>query len=88
MWERELSKDLARDDGQATRDWLEYLNRIRDLNEKRSLEKKAAKRKANQPQSKSRPRAADVQAVNEAVQQMTTADDQEYGKRLARFGRH
>ena len=52
IWERELSKDLARDDGQATRDWLEYLNRIRDLNEKRSLEKKSAKRKANQPQPK------------------------------------
>ena len=52
MWERELSKDLARDDGQATRDWLEYLNRIRDLNEKRSLEKKATKRKAKQSQPK------------------------------------
>jgi hypothetical protein len=88
IWERELSKDLARDDGQATRDWLEYLNRMRDLNEKRALEKKAAKRQTNPSQSKSRPSRAAVKAVSEAVQSMTTADDQEYGKRLARFGRH
>jgi hypothetical protein len=88
IWERELSKDLARSDNQASRDWLAYLNRLRDLQEKRTTEKKAAKRKANQSKSKAPPKKADVKVVDEAIQQITTLNDQEYGKRIARFGRH
>src|SRR6266487_1517346 len=46
LWERELSKDLARSKGQATRDWVAYLNGLRELTETRTTEKKAAQRAA------------------------------------------
>ena len=32
LWERELSKDLALSEGQASRDWVAYLNGLSDLN--------------------------------------------------------
>jgi Mu transposase, C-terminal len=93
QWERELSKDLARSEGQALRDWVEYLNRIRSLNETRTAEKKAAQRVAKRLKSKTSPKsktskAAEVQKVNEAVKQITTPQDKEYQSRLARFATH
>ena len=91
LWERELSKDLARSDGQASRDWVEYMNRIRGLNETRTAEKKAAQRAAKRLQSKASSKsskAADVQKVNEAVKQIVTPQDKEYQGRLARFAVH
>jgi hypothetical protein len=94
FWELELSKDLARKDGQALRDWQAYLNRLRDLTETRTAEKKAAQRAAKRLKSGSSTRKSklspkvDVQTVNDAVKQVTTSNVQEYGNRLARFGRH
>jgi hypothetical protein len=93
LWERELSKDLARSDGQASRDWLAYLNGLRDLQETRTLEKKAAQRAAKKLKSglssKSKPSSkVDVQAVSEAVKQISTPADKEYQNRLARFANH
>ncbi len=93
LWERKLSKDLACSEGQASRDWVEYLNRIRGLNETRTAEKKAAQRIAKKlktgalPKSKSSSKV-DVQAVNNAVQQITAPEDKEYQNRLARFATH
>jgi hypothetical protein len=93
LWERELSKDLARSDGSALRDWVAYLNRIRDLNETRTAEKKAAQRAAKRLKSGSSSRSkssksVNVQSVNEAVNQITTPQDREYQSRLARFAAH
>ncbi len=93
LWERELSKDLARSEGQASRDWVEYLNRIRNLNEMRTAEKKATQRAAKRLKSKSSSRSkssknTDIQKVNEAVNQITTPQDKEYQSRLARFATH
>lgn len=93
LWERELSKDLARSDGSALRDWVAYLNSIRNLNETRTSEKKAAQRAAKRLQSKASSKsksskAADVQKVNDAVKQIVTPQDKEYQSRLARFVAH
>lgn len=93
LWERELSKDLARSEGQTSRDWVEYLNGIRGLNETRTSEKKAAQRVARRLQSKASSKSkasktAEVQKVNEAVKQITTPQDKEYQSRLARFATH
>jgi hypothetical protein len=93
LWERELSKDLARADGQASRDWQAYLNKLRDLTETRTAEKKAAQRAAKRLQSTSTSRSkpsksADVQKINDAINQMTTPQDKEYQSRLARFATH
>lgn len=93
LWERELSKDLARSDGSASRDWVAYLNSIRDLNETRTAEKKAAQRAAKRLKSRSSSRSnsskhENVQRVNEAVNQITTPQDREYKNRLARFTAH
>ncbi len=93
LWERDLSKDLARSDGSASRDWLAYLNRLRDLQETRTKEKKAAQRAAKKlkaglsSQSKSSSNV-DVQAVNEALEQITEPEEKEYQDRLARFANH
>src|SRR5229473_2415649 len=38
-WECEMAKDLARKDGKPARDWVAYLNGLRDLFEKRKAEK-------------------------------------------------
>jgi len=93
LWERELSKDLARSKGQATRDWVAYLNGLRDLTETRTTEKKTAQRAAKKLNSKATSRSkasktADVQRVNEALNQITTPQDKEYQSRLARFAIH
>ena len=93
LWERELSKDLARSDGSALRDWVAYLNSIRDMNETRTVEKKAAQRAAKRLKSGSSSRSkssksVNVQSVNEAVNQITTPQDREYQSRLARFAAH
>lgn len=93
LWERELSKDLARSKGQASRDWVAYLNGLRDLTETRTTEKKAAQRAAKKLDSKASSRSktwktADVQKVNEAVKQITTPQDKENQSRLARFAAH
>lgn len=93
LWERELSKDLARSEGQALRDWVEYLNRIRGVNETRTAEKKAAQRAAkrlkSRASSKSKSsRAADIQQVNDAIKRLVTPQDKEYQSRLARFATH
>src|SRR6266702_6900925 len=93
LWERELSKDLARSKGQFSRDWVAYLNGLRDLTETRTAEKKAAQRAAKRLQSKASSRskaskAAEVQKVNEAVNLITTPQEKEYQTRLARFATH
>ncbi len=93
LWERELSKDLAREDGQAVRDWQAYLNGLRDLAETRTAEKKAAQRAEKRLKSKASSKskaskAAEVQEVNEAVNLITTPQDKEYQSRLARFATH
>src|SRR6266702_6388934 len=93
LWERELSKDLARSKGQFSRDWVAYLNGLRDLTETRTAEKKAAQRAAKRLQSKASSRskaskAAEVQKVNEAVNLITTPQEKEYQSRLARFATH
>ena len=93
LWERELSKDLARSKGQATRDWVAYLNGLRELTETRTTEKKTAQRAAKKLNSKATSRSkasktADVQRVNEALNQITTPQDKEYQSRLARFAIH
>lgn len=93
LWERELSKDLARNDGQVSRDWLAYLNRLRDLQETRTLEKKAAQRVARKLKSGSsskskRSSKVDVQEVSDAVKQIATPADKEYQSRLVRFTNH
>jgi hypothetical protein len=93
LWERELSKDLARSEGQASRDWVAYLNGLRELTETRTTEKKAAQRAAKKLNSKASSsskasKTADVQKVNEAVKQITTPQDKENQSRLARFAAH
>jgi hypothetical protein len=93
LWERELAKDLAINNGQASRDWQEYLNRVYKLNDTRTAEKKAAQKAAKKLKSISSSRSksskrVNVQKVNEAVNQITTPQDKEYQSRLARFARH
>jgi hypothetical protein len=93
LWERELSMDLARENGQALRDWQAYLNGLRDLTETRTAEKKAAQRAAKRLKSKASSKskaskAAEVQKVNEAVNLITTPQDKEYQSRLSRFAAH
>ncbi len=92
LWERELSKDLAREDGQASRDWQAYLNGLRDLTEARIAEKKAAQRAAKKHKTQYSTNSKsvkniDVQRVNDAVSQITTPQDEEYRNRLARFAK-
>ena len=93
LWERKLSMDLAREEGQALRDWVAYLNKIRGVNETRTAEKKAAQRAAKKLKStvskKSKhSKAADLQKVDDAVKQIATPQDKEYQSRLARFTTH
>jgi hypothetical protein len=92
LWERELSKDLARGNGQTSRDWQAYLNRLRGLAETRTAEKKAAQRATRRLKSTSSPmpkslQSIDVQKVNDAVNHITTPQDKEYQSRLARFAK-
>ena len=41
LWERELAKQLARNDGGESKDWLHYLNESHALHKKRAREKRA-----------------------------------------------
>ena len=85
LWEREMVKDLARKDGKSARDWVDYLNRWRELFEKRKAEKKEAQRKAKKGNSKS-PKV-DVSEMSRALEQVSASQDEEYDQYIAGFTR-
>ena len=45
LWERELAKQLARNDGGESKDWLHYLNESHALHKQRAREKRTLQRK-------------------------------------------
>ena len=86
LWEREMAKDLAVNDGKATRDWVAYLKGLSELFEKRKAEKKQAQREAKKgnlkPSSK-----VDVSEMGRALEQASTSHDEEYDRYIAGFAR-
>ncbi len=86
LWERELAKDLALDDGKATRDWVAYLNGIREVHERRKAEKKNAQQKARKGGSKSSPKV-DIAQMSEAIEQASPSLDGDYDRYIAGFAR-
>jgi transposase InsO family protein len=87
LWERELAKELACNDGKAARDWVAYLNGLRDLFDKRKAEKKEAQRKARSGKAKVSPKV-DVSEMSKAIEQVSTSDDEDYDRYIAGFTRH
>ena len=86
LWERELAKDLALDDGKAARDWVAYLNGIREIHERRKAEKKKAQQKARKAGSKSSPKV-DIAQMSEAIEQASPSLDGDYDRFIAGFAR-
>ena len=86
-WECDMAKDLARKDGKSTRDWVAYLNGLRELFKKRKAEKKEALRKARKDNSKSSPKV-DISAMSKAIEQAPTSQDEVYDRYIADFSRH
>jgi hypothetical protein len=82
-----MAKDLARKDGKPARDWVAYLNGLRELFEKRKVEKKEAQRKARKGNSKSSPKL-DISAMSKAIEQVPTSQDEEDDRYIAGFIRH
>jgi transposase InsO family protein len=87
LWERELAKELACNDGKATRDWVAYLNEIRDVIDKRKAEKKEAQRRARKSNSKSSPKV-DISEMSKAIEQVSASNEEEYDRFIAGFTRH
>lgn len=87
LWEREMAKDLAVNDGKAARDWVAYLNGLRELFEKRKAEKKLAQRKAKQGNATSSPKV-DVSEMSQAIARASTSQDDDYERYIAGFTRH
>jgi transposase InsO family protein len=85
-WEREMAQDLARKDGKPARDWVDYLNRWRELFDKRKVEKREAQRKAKKGNSKSLPKV-DIGGMSKAIEQASTSHDEEYERYIAGFSR-
>ena len=85
LWEREMAKDLAQKDGKQARDWVAYLEGLRELFEKRKAEKKQAQRKAKKGNSKS-PRV-NVSDMSRALEQVSALQDEEYDRYIAGFAR-
>lgn len=46
LWEHEMGQDLAHDRGQASQDWLAFINELNELGQQRATEKKRANQKA------------------------------------------
>ena len=86
-WECEMAKDLARKDGKSARDWVAYLNGLRELFEKRKAEKKEALRKARKDTSKSSPKV-DISAMSKAIEQAPNSQDEVDDRYIADFSRH
>ena len=86
LWERELAKDLAINDGKAARDWVAYLNEIREVNEKRKAEKKQALRRARKSNLKLSSKV-DVSEMGRVLEQASTSHDEEYDRYIAGFAR-
>lgn len=86
LWERQLAQDLARDKGQASRDWLAFVTEVDELGQQRAAEKKRARgRKTPLRMAKpsARPEAGPVAA---AVEAMTAAEvEQDYTDLLRNF---
>jgi transposase InsO family protein len=86
LWEREMAKDLAVNDGKAAGDWVAYLKGLSELFEKRKAEKKQAQREAKKgnlkPSSK-----VDVSEMGRALEQASTSHDEEYDRYIAGFAR-
>ncbi len=87
LWERELAKELAHNDGKAVRDWVAYLNELRELFDKRKAEKKEAQRKARKGNLKSSSKV-DIGEMSKAIEQVSTADEEEYDRYITGFTRH
>jgi transposase InsO family protein len=88
IWERELAQDLAREKGRKlARDWLAYINDLKETQQKRIAEQKAAQRKARRAGEKSAsiPQGSEVDA---ALEQQVAAEEEESTERLLRFTRH
>ncbi len=86
LWERELAKDLALNDGKADRDWVAYLNGLRELFDKRKAEKKQAQRKARKGNSKPSSKV-DVSEMSRALEQVSASQDEEYDRYISGFTR-
>src|SRR5260370_14738269 len=86
LWEREMAKDLAVNDGKAAQDWVAYLKGLSELFDKRKAEKKQAQREAKKgnlkPSSK-----VDVSEMDRALEQASTSHDEEYDRYIAGFAR-
>ncbi len=86
LWERELAKDLALNDGKAARDWVAYLNGLRELFDTRKAEKKQAQRKARKGNSKPSSKV-NVSEMGRALEQVSAFHDEEYDRYIAGFTR-
>ena len=85
LWERKMAQDLARDQGQAGRDWLTFVTEVDELSQKRSTEQKQASRKAKKRLIE-RQSALDVGQIEVAVGQMSSAGvEQDYTELLIDF---
>lgn len=84
LWERQMAQDLARDRGQASRDWLAFVTELNELGQKRTAEKERAKRKAKTPAVKqsSPPEVSRGEAVGEFT---TAAVEPDYTDLLLNF---
>lgn len=81
-----MAQDLARKDGKQARDWVAYLNGLRELIDKRKAEKKSAKQKARKGNSNSSPKV-DISGMSQAIEQASTSHDEEYDRYITGFAR-
>lgn len=81
VWEHQMFKDLARNRGQAERDWKAYVDEHQALGQQRLQEKKAARRReaAQSRWLPARTPPADVWAIEQAVQ---TVSPEQVGQSL------
>jgi putative transposase len=87
LWEREMAQSLARDRGQASRDWLAFVTELDELGQKRTAEKRQARRKAKS-RAVERQSPPGVGQLEKGIGQVSTAQaDRDYTDLLLDFVR-
>lgn len=79
LWERRMAQALARDQGQVSQDWLDFITELDELGQQRVAEKRQAKRKAKTQSASSSPK------TKMPVQDTMTSIEPDYTELLLNF---
>jgi len=76
LWERKMARDMAQDAGRVAQDWQDFIDEVSDLSRRRQAEKRMADKESKRKRPPRKP-AADVQAIEQALTLIPTAESDE-----------